>query len=292
MSAGRPEPQKALHLLTIWIERVVATGALDWIRAALHEVTRPASGPALLRALGLASRRLGRGDLILTDADLKDADALRTGWDPTGLSIDQAARIALVLASYRGDDAAFATSLDALCRTAEINESIAYYRGLAIFPAPEQLRARAGEGVRSAMVPIFEAVAHRNPYPREMFDLPSWNQMVVKALFIGSTLKLIQGLDARVNQDLSYMLIDYAHERWAAGRPVSPELWRCVGPVADERGFETLRRVLRTGSPLERHAAVLALRVNPRPEAREILAPYSDITREVDAKSITWADIS
>jgi hypothetical protein len=159
-----------------------------------------------------------------------------------------------------------------LCRTAEINELIAYYRGLAVFPAPDRLRARAGEAVRSAITPVFEALAHRNPYPREMFDEASWNQMVVKALFIGSTLTLIQGLDERVNPELAEMLVDYAHERWAAGRPVSPELWRCVGPVADERGLAALERVLRAGAPEEREAASRALRANPRPEAQNLLA--------------------
>ena len=141
------------------------------------------------------------------------------------------------------------------------------------------------------MGPVFEAVAHRNPYPREMFDQASWNQMVVKAVFIGSTLKLIQGLDERLNEELAQMLVDYAHERWAAGRPVTPELWRCVGPVADERGLEALFRVLATGSALERYAAVLALRANPRPQARELLTAGSDVARELDARSITWADI-
>lgn len=292
MDARRADPGRALDLLTTWIARVVPAPASDWLRGALREVAAGGSERQLLRGLGLAPRRLGRGDLELGPADLAQADAVRAGWDPTGLSVDQAARIALVLASYRGDEAGFATSLDALCRTAEINELIAYYRGLAVFPAPERLRARAGEGVRSAMAPVFEAVAHRNPYPREMFDQASWNQMIVKAVFIGSTLKLIQGLDERVNPELAEMLVDYAHERWAAGRPVTPELWRCVGPVAGARGLEALRRVLAAGSPVERHAAVLALRANPRQEAREILAASSDVVHEVDARSITWADIA
>jgi hypothetical protein len=86
------------------------------------------------------------------------------------------------------------------------------------------------------------------------------------------------------------MLIDFAHERWSAGRPVTPELWRCVGPVAAERGLDALRRVLLTGSPAERLAAVLALRSNVRPEAREILATSPEICQQVDSRSLTWND--
>ena len=93
------------------------------------------------------------------------------------------------------------------------------------------------------MRPIFEAVAHASPYPAEHFSEAMWNQMVVKALFIGSTLAPIQGLDQRRNADLARMLVDYAHERWAAARGVSPELWRCVGPFARRRYLHDLKRV-------------------------------------------------
>lgn len=56
--------------------------------------------------------------------------------------------------------------------------------------------------------------------------------MVLKALFIGSRLAPIKGLDERANPELAQILREYAHERWSAGRPVNPELWRCVGPFA------------------------------------------------------------
>ena len=69
-----------------------------------------------------------------------------------------------------------------------------FYRGLPLYPDASLHEARAREGLRSAMRPIFEAVAHANPYPAERFDEPGWNQMVLKALFIGSTLAPIQGL--------------------------------------------------------------------------------------------------
>ena len=66
---------------------------------------------------------------------------------------------------------------------------------------------------------VFEAVAHRSPYPREQFSENRWNHMVLKALFVDSTLHPMQGLEERANPELAKMLCDYAHERWAAGRP-------------------------------------------------------------------------
>ena len=38
--------------------------------------------------------------------------------------------------------------------------------------------------------------------------------MILKALFIGTALQPIEGLERRWNPDLSRMLCDYAHERW------------------------------------------------------------------------------
>ncbi len=115
------------------------------------------------------------------------------------------------------------------------------------------------EGLRTNMKAVFEAVAHNSPYPAEQFSENRWNQMVVKALFIGSTLYPIEGLERRWNPDLTRMLCDYAHERWAAGRTVSYELWRGVGPHADDAAIDDLARVLGSVAPNERHAAALAL---------------------------------
>ena len=135
---------------------------------------------------------------------------------------------------------------------------------------------------------VFEAVAHRNPYPREQFSENRWNHMVLKALFVGSTLAPIQGLDERANPTLMRMLCDYAHERWAAGRPVSPELWRCVGPFADAEALADLQRVLATGGAIERKAAALALAACPAPQAKELLAGAPDLAAAVERVALNW----
>src|SRR5262249_52924198 len=154
-------------------------------------------------------------------------------WDPSDWSIDQAARIAFVLAGQARDGKAFKTRLEKLFYTAGVWELIAFYWGPPGYSHPREHLAPGPEGPPHAIQPIFEAVAHRNPYPMEQFDENAWNHMVLKALFIGSKLAPILGLDERANPPLARMLCDYAHERWAAQRPVSPELWRCVGSHAD-----------------------------------------------------------
>jgi hypothetical protein len=97
-------------------------------------------------------------------------------------------------------------------------------KALAIFPAAELLRARAREGVRSSTAPLFEAIACRNPYPRDLFDLDAWNQMIVKCVFGGTALATVTGLQERRNADLIEMLRDLVSERHAAGRPLPAEV--------------------------------------------------------------------
>ena len=245
-----------------------------------EQVLRVAALPSALPvAVGLASRRLGKAPLRTDASDLR-------GW-----SVDQAARVLLMLASFASAPESFPARLDALFRAGEIGEQIALLRGLPLYPLPEKLLATAGEGIRSAMQPIFEAVAHNSPYPAEQFSDPMWNQMVVKALFIGARLAPIQGLDARRNADLARMLVDYAHERWAAGRSVSPELWRCVGPFG-ERYIDDLMRVFESTHLIERQAAALALSECPAPEALAVLESDPEMWRAIRGGRLTWDSLT
>jgi hypothetical protein len=281
-------PRELLHR---WLDRQLPDPDSAWLREQLGKLSGEVRDRDLYLALGLAPRRLGKVDLDLSDADLEAAERARPGWDPRGWSVDQAARI-LILLHAGGAGAQFATRFAQLCRTADVAEAIALYRGVPLYPAPELLEAQAAEGTRTNMRAVFEAVAHRSPYPKEQFAENRWNHMVLKALFVGSTLHPIQGLDARANPTLARMLCDYAHERWAAGRPVSPELWRCVGPWADAEALADLQRVLATGDATERSAAALALAACPDPKASEVLAAAPDLALAIERGDLSWARLA
>jgi hypothetical protein len=216
------------ELLRSWLRRQLSGDAADWLEAQALAVGGAETDRALFLAISLVHRRIGKADLALSAADIAAADAARPGWRPAGWSLDQAARVFILLAAG-GSPARFAERLEQLFATADISELIAFYRGLPLYPDQARYVERAAEGVRTNMKAVFEAVAHNSPYLAEQFSESRWNQMVVKALFIGSTLYPIEGLERRWNPDLTRMLCDYAHERWAAGRAVSYELWRGVG---------------------------------------------------------------
>ncbi|MBK7674894.1 MAG: EboA domain-containing protein [Candidatus Accumulibacter sp.] len=241
--------------------------------------------PVPLRQPGFP--QAGKAPLALDATALAVAEKARPGWDPAPWTVDQAARIRLLLAAATDSDT-FVRRLDQLCATADLDELVAFYCGLPVYPDPPRHRLRAAEGLRTNMKVVFEAVAHRNPYPAEQLPEDAWNQMVLKALFVGSTLAPIVGLDRRANVTLARMLGDYAHERWSAGRQVSPELWRCVGPFASGPLLVDLGRVLETGTLPERAAAVLALRSASDPEAHQLLDRHAALRDAVAARGIDW----
>ena len=182
----------------------------------------------------------------------------------------------------------FPERLKGLAASADLSELIAIYKGLPLYPDPHTLVPVATEGLRTAMRTVFEAVAHENPFPAENFPDSAWNHMVLKRLFIDSVLHPIVGLDDRWNDELAGVLVNYAHERWAAHRPVTPELSRGVGPFADATAISDLARILVEGDPLEQKAAARALTASPDPEAAQALARRRDLADAVAAGEITW----
>lgn len=278
------------RLLKQWLDDRLPVDAQSWLDDAAQKL-RDGSDADLYRSISLVMRKIGKADLALSPEELKQAAAAREGWNPSDWSLDQAARIYLLLVSA-SDGAIFLRRLDQLCNTADVGELVAFYRGLPLYPDQPLYEMRAAEGIRTNMKAVFEAVAHRNPYPSEQLSEPAWNQMVLKTLFIDSTLHPIAGLDRRANPTLARMLCDYAHERWAAGRPVSPELWRSVGPHAIGEMLHDLERVLEKGTDPEREAAALALASSPDPAAVNLLKAYPELSDAVKQNKVSWQTLA
>ncbi|MBA3315327.1 MAG: EboA domain-containing protein [Planctomycetaceae bacterium] len=278
-------------LLRGWLNGRVEPPALDWLDGRLA-VVRGGDVRQFYLTFGLVPRRTGKTDLDLSKVEQLKAEDARPGWDLTGWSVDHAARTLLVLAFPSPDCTKYLETLDKLFTAGEVSELIALYQALPLLPHQEAHVMRAAEGLRTNIKPVFTAIAHRNPYPAEQFDEVQWNQMILKCLFIGVPLAPVVGLDERINPQLMRMLCDYAHERWAAGRTVSPELWRCVGPVADERAIDDLGRALHEGPTAERQAAALALASSDRPKAKAVLDAVPELARDVKAGRVSWETIT
>jgi len=232
------------------------------------------------------ARHFNTTGLVLSDETIQKAEQIRSGWDLSQWDVRQAARTYWLLQLSADSFEEYRTVLDRLFATADVDEQVTLYAALPFYQYPDQMAYRASEGIRTNITDVFDAIALRNPYPAEHLSDEGWNQMVLKAIFMGRPLYLIQQLDERRNSDQARMLIDFAHERWAASRSVTPELWRCVAPYLTEEHLFDIQRLLEQGSTLEKQAANLAIEESENDTLKKQLANYSPSDEKSDWKTI------
>ncbi len=293
MSLIHVEPISITELLHRWLSQYLAKEVLTWLEEKQAQISEGAHERVFFSAFSAVPRYIGKQDLELTSEDLEaSARAMRLNWFPSHWSLAQVARTLLVLALPHDRPEKYLRTLKQVFTTADVGELVALYQSLPLLPYPEWQRTQAAEGVRSNMTTVFNAVALKNPYPADYFDDVSWNQMVLKAIFIGSPLYLILGLDRRANPELARMLADYAHERWAAKRPVTPEIWRLTGPFADASIMSDLEKVLAEPDVAQQEAAALACSQCSLPQAQALLEHRPDLQSSIQTGNLTWSSFS
>jgi hypothetical protein len=279
----------AQTLLLDWLKARLPAPSLAWLEEKAALLATGAPDKTVFASFSSCVRYSGKAPLSLDAAALKAAREAVPGWNPSDWTCDQACRIFLLSALPPGPQSA--KLMDQMFQTADVAEAVALEKAVAVLENPEGHLARAREALRSNIKEVFEAMTLRNPYPALQFDNVGWNQMVVKTFFVESPVQEIEGLDRRVNPPLSRMLSDLAEERWAAGRTFSPQLWRCVGPHADERGLANLKKALGSNALAEKRAAALALASCPDPRAALILAAEPALDKAARDGSLTWENL-
>ncbi len=279
-------------LLQNWLTRQVTESGWTWLDQKRTQIKSGDNARVFFTAFSSVPRYIGKNNLELTSFDLRAASAVRIGWFPKHWTFDQVARTLLVLAIPQENATQYLLTLEQVFSAADVGELVALYQALPLLPFPELQKKRAAEGVRSNITAVFNAIATENPYPAEYLDNLAWNQIVLKALFVGTPLHLIQGLDQRANPELARMLVDYAHERWAAKRLVSHELWRTVGKFADAAIIADLERVIADPDPVQQAAAALALSDCPLTQAQVLQARYPNLQALIQAGQLTWNSLA
>jgi hypothetical protein len=194
----------------------------DWFRAAM-------SAPELARGdlLTAFSRawKLGHYPLAPTEAA---AAAIRAAGGPErldGWALDHAGRVALLLKATASLPASEHVALaEDLFYRGETREKQAVLRALPLLPEPARFVALGVEACRTNSKDEFDAIAADNGFAADHFSDHHFNQMVLKAIFVGTPVARIVGLERRANRDLARMASDYAAERRAASRDVPDDV--------------------------------------------------------------------
>lgn len=278
-------------LLRNWITPAIDEAGLAWVNEKAEAIAKGGADWVFFTSFSAVPRYTGKADLNLDSAALAAAKQARPHWNPAHWSVDQATRSLMLLSLPVDPVADYREKVEKVFNAADVGESVVLYQTLPLYPHPAQLINQAAEGLRSNMTSVFEAVALRNPFPAEYFEENTWNQMVLKCCFVGSPLHMIWGLEERANETLAQMLVDYAHERWAAGRTLTHELWRPVGPFATNNVIGDLERVLNDPDLAQQKAGALALSMSPDPDARNVLGQRPDLQQQIESGALTWDSI-
>jgi hypothetical protein len=196
-----------------WLDEALAV-------AAERDVNR------LLAAYTSASRKAAGRGLTLTAVEHASIDELSPGLSCDRWAFEDLVRATILLEAARvePDATAWIATATACYENGDAREQQSWLRAISLLPLAEGFVAFGIDACRSHIQPTFEAIACDNPYPSVYFPDLNFNQLVLKALFIGAPLARIVGLRRRLNPDLSRMARDYAAERRAAGRSVPADL--------------------------------------------------------------------
>ena len=260
---------------------------LEWINLQEEKLQKKFSLRSFYLAFSSAPRFIKKDSVELDQEQLAKAQALREGFQPENWNLVKCVRIYFLLMLPHEDADTYDQNITRLFETADMDEQVALYSSLPLLPFPEVLSKRAAEGIRTNITDVFDAIALNNPYPKDYLKQDAWNQMLLKAVFMQRPLYRIYGADERANPELARMLVDFAHERWAANREVLPELWRFVAPFLENGYFPDIKRTV-GGKPLERKAGLLACASSGLPEAQQLLDLYPEVKKEIKSGRLNW----
>lgn len=199
----------------------VAKEALAFFEQLLAE--QPPRELSLLGGFSAAARRAGKEPVAV-------APELARDFETMGFALPSPTTRATVVRSWllsasmlRLPESAHVGLIKRAFQTGDNDERCVVLRLLPVLPAPERFVMLAVEACRTNVLDVFQALACDNPYPAAYFAEESFNQLVMKALFMGSPLARLQKMETRINPELVRMVRDYAAERRAAHRPIPPD---------------------------------------------------------------------
>lgn len=265
------------ELLFNLLQAQLPTSASDWLQQGIDRLNAPEGNRQLQRLFSSVPRWLPREPLIVEAAQQA---ALESEIGPINFqqwTKDQAGRVVLLAQFPYESAAASQTSLTDLLDTADLREHAAILLALPFLPFPEAYTDIAAEGIRTNMVSIFDAIALDNPYPARNLSESAWNQLYLKGAFMARPLYRIVEVDQRANADLSRMILDYVHERWSAGRLISPEIWRGILSEITDEHLVALERLAQSEEPLERAAAALVCRDGVHIKLKGLMDRYPNL---------------
>ena len=191
---------------------VLSAEGYQWLSCAMRELEQSSDKfDSYLKLSAVARRKVGDGAFAKQLPHWTCADAARFFLLQKVLVKEDL--VACVCEAYRyGDEL----------------EKAAILKGLYLHDEEGELVELAVSSCRTNSFLLFSAIAENNPYPALNYTDSAFNQMVLKALFLGFDVGCIVNLQRRKNVTLTTMCMDYLKERLAAGRSIPNSIWMAM----------------------------------------------------------------
>ena len=206
-------------------------------------------------------------------------------------NILQVARIFLLSEVLSQDIEFYTPKVANIIQVADTGELETFLKYLVLLPNPEAYKQTAVEALRTNIAIIFDAISLNNPYPAKYFNDQQWNQMYLKAAFMERDLSQIESVDERANEDLTRIISDYAHERWAASRKIDPMFWRPVSKFLNEELLNDMNTLLESEDVIENKSGALCCYYSDNDKAMALLNNKPELKHRVADGQISWNTI-
>ncbi|MEQ6119022.1 EboA domain-containing protein [Reichenbachiella sp. MALMAid0571] len=253
---------------------------LSWFTDKLETTETPS---AFFLAFGMVNRKIDRSSVEIPTTLLDTFKNIDPVFNINNWTLDQFCRLAFLI---NLDPENNKGKIETLLASADMREQVVIYKSLHFLQNAEDFVLNAVDGIRTNMIDVFDSIALDSAYPSKYFDESAWNQMVLKAIFMERPIFKIYGLETRQNKKLATILHDFVHERWAAGRSVTPELWRLTSSFLNVQILEDLKKVIETGTPTAKSAAIKVLQESNHPKATDWLE-----SKNIEKSKKSWEEI-
>jgi hypothetical protein len=284
--------QNVLDFLNLKLSEDSSEKSFDILQRKKQAIAKDFSTRGFYLAFSSLTRYFNSDLYPLTQQDIIDAKAIHPNWDINGFSKKDMAQLVIFLSLPTIDKDEYISIVSRLFYVGDIGELKLLYSNIFLFPFQEEFVSIATEGIRSNIKDVFEAIALNNIYPSLYFTEKQWNQMILKAIFNSSSISNIIGLSSRANITLSQQISDYAHERWAAGRNINPEIWQITSFAYTEQLLADYNKLLNSSDIFENNAGILVCMDTNNKYTDKLLKQYTELKEKILAKKYTWLQLS
>ena len=251
----------------------------SWLDQKLHSIK---TDQDFFISFALINKKIPRDHLQLSPAQIQTIHLKYPEFNIENWTLDQLCRFSLLmyysLLSVK--------SLTKLISVADTREQISIFKSITYLENASHFTPIVVNGIRTNIVDIFDAIALKNPFAASYFSQDEWNQMILKAVFMERPIYQIKNIDQRKNEKLAHILFDYARERWAASRRVTPELWRMISGYITEKLFMEMIKKIAEGNAPDQKAMLKLIQESNLDAAQQWLSSQS-----IEIKPISWNQI-